>query len=167
MYGSTPTFLYCARLHTLSSPTIWKILCKRYSTHFHHKNSKVKTHPTPTPHPPPYTHTHPHTDTLTHTDPGCTLVLSGDGRYYNKEASALIIRIAAANGVRKIITGQVTECSCSTLFPAEHERVSCSAEIERREAVHTLGGTYISISPELPHVNTGRVGPHSIEAGLR
>mmetsp|Transcript_5059 Transcript_5059/g.5756 ORF Transcript_5059/g.5756 Transcript_5059/m.5756 type:complete len:565 (-) Transcript_5059:144-1838(-) len=36
---------------------------------------------------------------------GCTLVLSGDGRYYNKTASDIIIRMAAANGVKRVIVG--------------------------------------------------------------
>ena len=33
---------------------------------------------------------------------GCTLVVSGDGRYLTKPACATIIRMAAANGVRKV-----------------------------------------------------------------
>ncbi|XP_053977664.1 phosphoglucomutase [Hylaeus volcanicus] len=37
---------------------------------------------------------------------GSTLVVGGDGRYYGKEAVGKIIRIAAANGVRKLIVGQ-------------------------------------------------------------
>jgi len=37
---------------------------------------------------------------------GSALVVSGDGRYYNDEASRLIVRMAAANGVAKIICGQ-------------------------------------------------------------
>ncbi|KMQ95668.1 phosphoglucomutase isoform x3 [Lasius niger] len=37
---------------------------------------------------------------------GCTLVVGGDGRFYGKEAVAKIIRIAAANGVGKLIVGQ-------------------------------------------------------------
>ncbi|EZA53283.1 Phosphoglucomutase [Ooceraea biroi] len=37
---------------------------------------------------------------------GCTLVVGGDGRFYCKEAVLKIIRIAAANGVRKVIVGQ-------------------------------------------------------------
>lgn len=37
---------------------------------------------------------------------GSTLVVSGDGRYYNKDATILILRMAAANGVRKIIMGE-------------------------------------------------------------
>ncbi|XP_012284194.1 phosphoglucomutase [Orussus abietinus] len=36
---------------------------------------------------------------------GCTLVIGGDGRYYGKEATDKIIKIAAANGVGKLIVG--------------------------------------------------------------
>jgi phosphoglucomutase len=37
---------------------------------------------------------------------GKVLVVSGDGRYFNKEAIQQIIRIAAANGLRKIVIGE-------------------------------------------------------------
>lgn len=37
---------------------------------------------------------------------GSVLVLSGDGRYHNKEAALMILRMAAANGVKKIIMGE-------------------------------------------------------------
>ncbi len=37
---------------------------------------------------------------------GKTLVIGGDGRFYNKEAIQIIIRIAAANAVEKLIIGQ-------------------------------------------------------------
>ncbi|XP_021927167.1 phosphoglucomutase isoform X2 [Zootermopsis nevadensis] len=37
---------------------------------------------------------------------GSVLVLGGDGRYYVKDAAKLIIRICAANGVKKLIVGQ-------------------------------------------------------------
>ncbi|BBN08703.1 phosphoglucomutase [Marchantia polymorpha subsp. ruderalis] len=37
---------------------------------------------------------------------GSTLVLGGDGRYFNKEASQIIIKIAAGNGVGKILVGR-------------------------------------------------------------
>ncbi len=37
---------------------------------------------------------------------GSTLILGGDGRYYNREAIQIILRMAAANGVGKIILGQ-------------------------------------------------------------
>jgi len=44
-------------------------------------------------------------DTRTDLENG-TLVLGGDGRYYNRPAVQTIIRMAAANGVAKIIVGQ-------------------------------------------------------------
>lgn len=37
---------------------------------------------------------------------GSTLVVSGDGRYYNKQASMTILRMCAANGVAKVIVGK-------------------------------------------------------------
>jgi phosphoglucomutase len=37
---------------------------------------------------------------------GQTLVLGGDGRYFNLEAAQLIIRMAAANGFAKVMVGQ-------------------------------------------------------------
>lgn len=38
--------------------------------------------------------------------PGSTLILGGDGRYYNREAIQIILRMAASNGVGKVILGQ-------------------------------------------------------------
>jgi len=37
---------------------------------------------------------------------GGTLVLGGDGRYYNKEAIKVILRMAAANGVQRCLVGR-------------------------------------------------------------
>ena len=34
------------------------------------------------------------------------LVVSGDGRYYNDQAIQIIIRVAAANGVGRVIVGE-------------------------------------------------------------
>ena len=36
---------------------------------------------------------------------GCTLVVGGDGRFHNDKAAQTIIKMAAANGVRKVVTG--------------------------------------------------------------
>ncbi|XP_078485856.1 phosphoglucomutase-1-like [Ciona intestinalis] len=37
---------------------------------------------------------------------GCTLVVGGDGRYYMKDVVQIIIKMAAANGVAKLVVGQ-------------------------------------------------------------
>lgn len=37
---------------------------------------------------------------------GGTLVIGGDGRYYNREAIAILLHMAAANGVRKTLVGR-------------------------------------------------------------
>lgn len=37
---------------------------------------------------------------------GQTIGLGGDGRYYNKEAAQIIIKLAAGNGLKKIVVGQ-------------------------------------------------------------
>ena len=36
---------------------------------------------------------------------GCTLIVGGDGRFHNDVATQTIIKMAAANGVSKVITG--------------------------------------------------------------
>lgn len=37
---------------------------------------------------------------------GATIALGGDGRYYNREASAIILRMAAAHGIAKVLVGK-------------------------------------------------------------
>ncbi len=37
---------------------------------------------------------------------GATLTLGGDGRYYNREAIQIILKMAAANGFGKVLVGQ-------------------------------------------------------------
>lgn len=38
--------------------------------------------------------------------PGATLVVGGDGRFYCQDAVKLIVKIAAANGVGRLLVGQ-------------------------------------------------------------
>jgi phosphoglucomutase len=38
--------------------------------------------------------------------PGATLALGGDGRYYNREAIQTILRMAAANGYKRVLVGR-------------------------------------------------------------
>ena len=38
--------------------------------------------------------------------PGATLVVGGDGRYYNREAIQVVLRMAAANGVGRVFVGR-------------------------------------------------------------
>ena len=44
-------------------------------------------------------------NTITPCD-GKTLVIGGDGRFYNREAIQLIVRMAAANGFARLLVGQ-------------------------------------------------------------
>ncbi|KAG7974345.1 hypothetical protein I3843_06G044500 [Carya illinoinensis] len=54
---------------------------------------------------------------------GATLVVSGDGRYFSKDAIQIIIKMAAANGVRCISVGQNGLLSTPTVSPVIRERV--------------------------------------------
>jgi phosphoglucomutase len=37
---------------------------------------------------------------------GGVQVLGGDGRYFNKEAAQIILKLAAGNGIKKMIVGK-------------------------------------------------------------
>ena len=52
---------------------------------------------------------------------GSTIVVSGDGRYYSKDAIQLIIKIAASYGVARVWVGQ----NGASLFASVH--MSCMA----------------------------------------
>ncbi|MCU0935566.1 MAG: alpha-D-glucose phosphate-specific phosphoglucomutase [Gammaproteobacteria bacterium] len=64
---------------------------------------------------------------------GKTLVLGGDGRYFNREAIQTIVRLAAANGVGRLIVGR------GGIFSTP----AASAEIRRHRA---FGGIVLSAS---------------------
>ncbi|KAL4586729.1 hypothetical protein LXL04_011373 [Taraxacum kok-saghyz] len=55
---------------------------------------------------------------------GSTLVVSGDGRYYSKDAIQIIIKMAAANGVRRIWVGQNGLLSTPAVSAVVRERVA-------------------------------------------
>lgn len=67
---------------------------------------------------------------------GCTLVVSGDGRYHNRQAIQTICRMAAANGVARVWVGQ--DGLLST--PA------ASAVIREREGGTAYGGILLTAS---------------------
>jgi phosphoglucomutase len=69
---------------------------------------------------------------------GCELVVAGDGRYYNKEASKTIIRMAAANGVKSIVTGVNFLMSTPSVSAVIRERKSYGGII--LTASHNPGG---------------------------
>ncbi|KAI3744373.1 hypothetical protein L1987_57452 [Smallanthus sonchifolius] len=54
---------------------------------------------------------------------GSTLVVSGDGRYYSKDAIQIIIKMAAANGVRRVWVGQDGLLSTPAVSAVVRERV--------------------------------------------
>lgn len=69
---------------------------------------------------------------------GCTLVLGGDGRFYMKEAIEIIIRMAAANLVSKIIIGQDGLMSTPNVSAVVRQRKAYGAII--LTASHNPGG---------------------------
>ena len=75
---------------------------------------------------------------------GATLLVSGDGRYHNREAANLIVRMCAANGVRKVL------CARNFLLATP----ACSATIRARKA---LGGIVLTAShnPGGPNADFG------------
>ena len=43
---------------------------------------------------------------------GCTLVVGGDGRFFNRTAMELVVQMAAANGVGVCVCVRVCVCAC-------------------------------------------------------
>ncbi|WOL03932.1 phosphoglucomutase, cytoplasmic 2 [Canna indica] len=54
---------------------------------------------------------------------GATLVVSGDGRYFSKDAVQIIIKMAAANGVRRVWVGQHCLLSTPAVSAVIRERI--------------------------------------------
>jgi phosphoglucomutase len=69
---------------------------------------------------------------------GCTLVLGGDGRYYNNEAIQTILKMASANGVGKVLVGQNGIFSTPAVSACVRKRKTYGAII--LTASHNPGG---------------------------
>ncbi len=65
--------------------------------------------------------------------PNATLTVGGDGRYFNREAIQIIIKMAAANGFSKVMVGQ-------------HGILSTPAASHIIRKYHTFGGIILSAS---------------------
>ncbi|CAL1381777.1 unnamed protein product [Linum trigynum] len=75
---------------------------------------------------------------------GATLVVSGDGRYYSKDAVQIIVKMAAANGVRRVWVGQNSLLSTPAVSAVIRERVGADGSKETGAfiltASHNPGG---------------------------
>jgi phosphoglucomutase len=69
---------------------------------------------------------------------GSTLVLGGDGRYYNREAIQIIIKMAAANGFGKVLVGQGGILSTPAASAVIRKHSTCGGII--LSASHNPGG---------------------------
>ncbi|XP_041009752.1 phosphoglucomutase, cytoplasmic [Juglans microcarpa x Juglans regia] len=81
---------------------------------------------------------------------GATLVVSGDGRYYSKDAIQIIIKMSAANGVRRIWVGQNGLLSTPAVSAVIRERVGIDGS-------RASGGFILTAShnPGGPHEDFG------------
>ncbi|KAK3027673.1 hypothetical protein RJ639_041910 [Escallonia herrerae] len=81
---------------------------------------------------------------------GATLVVSGDGRYFSKDAIQMIIKMAAANGVRRVWVGQNGLLSTPAVSAVIRERVG-------HDGSKASGGFILTAShnPGGPHEDFG------------
>ncbi|KAK9724528.1 hypothetical protein RND81_05G079800 [Saponaria officinalis] len=87
------------------------------------------------------------------------LVLGGDGRYFNKEAAQIIIKIAAANGVAKILVGQDGILSTPAVSAVIRKRKANGGFI--MSASHNPGGPDYDWGIKFNY-NSGQPAPESI-----
>ncbi|KAL6505825.1 Phosphoglucomutase-1 [Orobanche hederae] len=81
---------------------------------------------------------------------GATLVVSGDGRYYSKDAIQVIIKMAAANGVRRIWVGQNGLLSTPAVSAVIRERIA--ADDSKANGAFILTASH---NPGGPHEDFG------------
>ncbi|OAY48214.1 phosphoglucomutase, chloroplastic isoform X2 [Manihot esculenta] len=87
------------------------------------------------------------------------LVLGGDGRYFNKEASQIIIKIAAGNGVGKILVGKEGIMSTPAVSAVIRKRKANGGFI--MSASHNPGGPEYDWGIKFNY-NSGQPAPESI-----
>ncbi|KAJ9139950.1 hypothetical protein P3X46_030641 [Hevea brasiliensis] len=87
------------------------------------------------------------------------LVLGGDGRYFNKEASQIIIKIAAGNGVGKILVGKEGVMSTPAVSAVIRKRKANGGFI--MSASHNPGGPEYDWGIKFNY-NSGQPAPESI-----
>jgi phosphoglucomutase len=85
---------------------------------------------------------------------GSTLVLGGDGRYYNREAIQVILRMAAANGIGCVLVGQGGILSTPAASCVIRKHGTCGGLI--LSASHNPGGPEGDFGIKY---NTGNGGP--------
>jgi phosphoglucomutase len=85
---------------------------------------------------------------------GSTLVLGGDGRYYNREAIQVILRMAAANGIGRVLVGQSGILSTPAASCVIRKHGTCGGLI--LSASHNPGGPEGDFGIKY---NTGNGGP--------
>eukprot|EP01132_Coremiostelium_polycephalum_P007669 gene7669-9436_t len=90
---------------------------------------------------------------------GSTLVVGGDGRYFNKEAIQIIFQIAAANGVGKILVGQNGLLSTPAISAVVRARKALGAII--LTASHNPGGPNADFGIKY-NIENGGPAPESI-----
>ncbi|XP_043695537.1 phosphoglucomutase, cytoplasmic [Telopea speciosissima] len=81
---------------------------------------------------------------------GATLVVSGDGRYFSKDAIQIIIKMAAANGVRRVWIGQNGLLSTPAVSAVIRERIGADGSKATGSFILTA-----SHNPGGPHEDFG------------
>ncbi|KAI4340844.1 hypothetical protein MLD38_025645 [Melastoma candidum] len=90
---------------------------------------------------------------------GGVLVLGGDGRYFNREAAQIIIKIAAGNGVGKILVGKVGILSTPAVSAVIRKRKANGGFI--MSASHNPGGPEYDWGIKFNY-SSGQPAPESI-----
>lgn len=93
---------------------------------------------------------------------GCTLVVGGDGRHYNLEATQLVIKIAAANGFANVMVGQGGILSTPAASCVIRKHQACGGLI--LSASHNEGGVDGDFGIKFNAANGGPAAEHVTDA---